>query len=175
MQKLLIILILTFSCSQKQTDNRITEFEKVLGERETKSLNLLVSDFEKNLRKIYPNLLIEKAYRQYLTDMISRSTADWNKFQFQSDKTNTEFNESGLWDEIYTKDSVYGLQVNRVGKYMRALYEIKDSDALIKKYWNARDVAGMMQNELVVNGILSSKPDFNDYFHKRIVILEFSF
>jgi len=32
-----------------------------------------------------------------------------------------------------------------------------------------------MQNELFVNGILSSNPDFNDYFHKRIVVMEFSF
>ena len=56
MQKfhLILILILTISCTQ--TNNRITEFEKVLGERQTNALNLLVSDFEKNLTKIYPNL-----------------------------------------------------------------------------------------------------------------------
>ncbi|WP_298311097.1 hypothetical protein [uncultured Aquimarina sp.] len=177
MQKflLILILILASSCSQKQADNRIPEFEKVLGERETKSLNLLVSDFEKNLSKIYPDLTTEKAYQQYLTDMISSSTTDWNKFKFQSDKTNTEFKESRLWNDIYTKDSVYGLQVNRVGKYMRALHKIKDSDSLIKKYWTEREAAGIMQNKLVVNGILRSNPDFNDYFHKRIVVIEFSF
>jgi len=69
MQKfyLILVLILTFSCAQKQSDNRIAEFEKVLGERQTKALNSLVTDFEKNLTKIYPNLAIEQGYKEYLT------------------------------------------------------------------------------------------------------------
>ena len=54
----ILILILTFSCSEKQTDKKIAEFEKVLGERQTEALNLLVSDFEKNLTRIYPDLSI---------------------------------------------------------------------------------------------------------------------
>ena len=117
----------------------------------------------------------EKGYQQYLTDLISDSTTDSEKFRFQSDKTNTEFHKSGLWNEIYTKDSVSELQINGTGKYMQALYTVKDSDSLIKKYWEKREAAGMIRNELVINGILSLSPDFNDYFHKRIVVLEFSF
>ena len=177
MQKfyLILVLILTFSCSQKQSDNRIAEFEKVLGERQTKALNLLVFDFEKNLSKIYLNLTIEQGYNEYLTDLISDSTTDWEKFKFQSGKTNAEFHKSGLWNEIYTKDSVSGLQVNGIGKYMQALYSVKDSDSLIKRYWKKREAAGMMQNELVIPGILSLNPDFDNYFHKRIVVVEFSF
>ena len=177
MQKfyLILVLILTFSCSQKQSDNRITEFEKVLGERQTKALDLLVSDFEKNLAKLYPDLPTEKGYRQYLSDLISDSTTDWEKFKFQSDKTNTEFHQSGLWIEIYNKDSINGLRPNNIGSYMRALYNIKDSDTLIKRYWDMRENAGMLSNELFVRGTLSLEPDFNDYFHKRIVVIEYSF
>ncbi len=177
MQKfyLILVLTLTFSCSQKQSDNRISEFEKVLGERQTKALNLLVSDFEKNLTKIYPNLTIEQGYKEYLTDLISDSTTDWEKFKFQSDITNVEFHKSGLWNEIYTKDSVSGLQANGIGKYMQALYSVKDSDFLIERYWEKREAAGMMQNELVIPGILSLNPDFDNYFHKIIVVAEFSF
>ncbi|WP_422104820.1 hypothetical protein [Winogradskyella sp.] len=172
---LIIILILTFSCSQKQRNADVVKFEEVLGERETKCLNLLVSDFEKNLNKIYPDLSVEKAYQQYLTDMISDATSDREKFKFQSRETNIEFHQSGLWKDIYTKDSVDGLQVNQAGKYMKALYEIKSSDALINNYWKARNAVGMMQNAIVVSGILSNDPNFRDYFHKRIVVLEFSF
>ncbi len=177
MQKFLLILVLIicFSCSQKQTDERIAEFEQVLGERQTKAVDLLVSDFENNLRKIYPDLSIEKGYRKYLAEIISDSTTDWEKFKFQSDNTNLEFEQSGLWDEVYTKDSVNGLRVYLVGKYMQALYAVKDSDSLIKTYYEKREAAGLMQNELFVNGILSSNPNFNDYFHKRIVVMEFSF
>jgi len=173
--KVLIILLLTFSCSQNHTDKRISEFEKILGNEQTKSVNSLVSDFEVNLNKIYPNLPIEKAYRKYLDEMISDSTTNWDKFKFQSDQTNSEFHKSGLWDEIYTKDSVYGLQINQAGKYMHALNAVQNSDSLINKYWDKRQVAGMMKKEFVVRGILSSNPDFNDYFHKRIVVLEFSY
>jgi hypothetical protein len=177
MQKyyLILVLILTFSCSQKQSDHRITEFEKVLGKRQTKALNILVSDFEKNLAKIYPDLSIEQGYRKYLNDLISDSTTDWGKFKFQSDKTNQEFHQSGLWSEIYSRGPKEGLVINNVGKYIQALYAVKDSDSLIKKYSEIREAAGMMPNELVVPGILSFNPDFNDYFHKRIVVVEFSF
>ncbi|GFZ87542.1 hypothetical protein GCM10011531_18770 [Aquaticitalea lipolytica] len=184
MQKfyLVLVLVLTFSCTQ--TDNRITEFEKVLGERQTNALNLLVSDFEINLTKIYPNLTTEKGYRQYLNDMISDTISYYENYSFMSRKTITEYIESGLWNEVYetnyyfdinSKDSIETISVNNIGKYMQALYVVKDSDNLINKYWEKREAAGMMQNELVVNGILSSNPDFNDYFHKRIVVLEFSF
>lgn len=181
---IIIILLLNFSCSEKKTDPRIAEFENVLGKEQIKSLNSLVSDFENNLEKIYPDLPIEKGYKKYLTDMISDSTTDWEKFKFQSDETNAEFHQSGLWNEIYeynyakeldSKDSIKILNINQIGKYMQALYAVKNSDSLIKKYWEKREAAGLMQNELVVNGILSSKPDFNDYFHKRIVVVEFSF
>jgi hypothetical protein len=170
----IVFLILTFSCSQKQNDSRITEFEKVLGERETKALNLLVFDFEKNLNKMYPNLSIEKGYEQYLTDLNSDSRTDLEKFKFQSNETNSEFHQSGLWDEIYIKVE-NGLRPNIIGKYMRALYEIKDSDSLTKKYWDMREAAGMLSNNIFIKGTLSLEPDFNDYFHKRIVVVEYSF
>ncbi|GAA4281920.1 hypothetical protein [Gaetbulibacter aestuarii] len=175
MQKayLIFILILTFSCSQK--DNRIKKFEKILGEKQTKALNSLVSDFEKNLDKLYPDLSTDQAYRKYLTDIISDSITNWEKFKFQSYKTNSEFHQSGLWNEIYVKDSIHGLQVNSIGKYLEALFNVRDSDSLVKKYWDIREAGGLLQNELFVNGVLSSNPDFNNYFHKRIVVLEFSF
>jgi len=175
MQKICLILfsILIFSCTQ--TNNQIIEFEKVLGERRTKALNLLVFDFEKNLNKIYPDLPIEKAYKQYLNDLISDSTTDFEKFKFQSDKINLEFHQSGLWDDVYSKDSQGSLQVNTTGKYIQALYAIEQPEPLIKTYREKRKAVGIMQNQLLINGILNSNPDFNDYFHKRIVVLEFSF
>ncbi len=169
---LILVLIFIFSCSQ--TDNRIAEFEKVLGERQTQALNLLVSDFEKNLAKTYPNLTIEKGYRQYLIDIKSDTITDWKKFEFQSKKTHSEYYKSGLHDEIYDKDTT-SLKENNFGKYMNALYSIKDSDSLIKKYWSKREALGIMHNSIFVDGFLYSNPDFNNYFHKRIAVIEFSF
>lgn len=169
----ILISIVTLSCSQNKEN--IVEFEKVLGAKETKALDLLVSDFEKNLKKIYPKLSTEKGYTQYLKDLISKPPTHPEKFNFKSDKTNLKFHKSGLWDDIYSKASDSGLTVNTTGKYIQALFSIKKPDPLIKVYREKRKAVGMMQNELFVNGILNSNPNFNNYFHKRIVVLEFSF
>ena len=67
------------------------------------------------------------------------------------------------------------IEFNSIGKYMHALYSIKDSDSLINKYYHIKEAVGMMQNELFVNGLLSFEPNFNNYFHKRIAVIEFSF
>ena len=175
MWKYILIFFFLFSCTLSKADKEIAKFETILGENETQALNLLVSDFEINLNYMYSELPIEKQYRNYLTDMISESTTDWEKFKFQKEATNTLFNQSGLRNEIYVKDSRRGLEVNGTGKYMQALYAVKDSDSLLKKYWDTRAAAGIISNEFFVNGILSMDPDFNNYFHKRIVVLEFSF
>jgi len=179
-----LIAILSLGCSQE--DSRINKFENVLGERQSIALSLLVSDFENNLNKLYPDLTIEQSYRQYLTDILSDSITDREKFRFQSDQTETEFHESGLWDEIYefqydynddfsdsTKTNV--IDSNPVGKYISALYSIKDSDSLIKTYWKYRYSGGLIQKEIVIPGILSLEPDFGDYFHKRIIVVEFTY
>ena len=169
------VLVLFFNCSNNGKETRIVKFEEVLGQRETEALNSLVSDFETNLKKLYPDLSIDEGYRQYLDDMASDTIASYEKHKFQSNETNSKFHESGLWDEIYIRDPKRGLQLNNIGKYMRALYEVRDTDPLIDVYWDKRESGGMMQNILFVKGILNSNPNFNDYFHKRIVVVEFSF
>jgi len=180
---LLLIFILIFNCQQK-SDDRINLFEETLGRRKTKALDLLVSDFEDNLKKIYPNLSIEEGYRKYMNDIISESNSNSKKFEFQSDITDSEFHKSGLWDEIYELsndndefevDSVKTINSKNTGKYMFALFKVKDSDSLLKTYWKYREAGGLIQHEIVVDGILSLKPNFNDYFHKRITVVEFSY
>ena len=58
---------------------------------------------------------------------------------------------------------------------MRAIYEIKEHDTLMMEYYKRREIGGLMQNEIFVNGILHFRPDFNNYFHKRIVVIEFTY
>ena len=171
--KLVIILFLTFSCSQKETDKRITEFESILGKRQTNALNLLVFDFDKNLNRIYPDLETSQAYLKFLTDIKNENITDWNKYKFQSKTTNLEFIKSGLRGEIY-RDDYPELETNHAGKYSIALDKLKDSDFLINGYYEVREAVGLINPILFATEILSSNPNFNDYFHKRIVVLEFS-
>lgn len=179
----LFFILLILSC-QKQTSQDILKFEEILGERKIEALNLLVSDFEDNLEKVYPDLSQQLAYEQYMKDLIDPKENNWEKFDFQTDETHKEFINSGLRDEIYTKskeydlereDSIIGLDVNQMGKYMQALFNVRESDSLVYGYWDKRRAGGLMQNELIANGILYYKPNFNNYLHKRIVVVEFSF
>lgn len=70
-------------------------------------------------------------------------------------------------------DSIY--RVNTIGKYMRALYTIKEKDSVVEKYFQVRDGWGVYANQRFANGVLYNKPNFKDYIHKRIVVLEFSY
>ncbi|MTE25391.1 hypothetical protein [Winogradskyella ouciana] len=179
----LFIVVFLFGC-KNQTNEYIQKFENILGERKTKALDLLVFDFENNLDKVYPNISLQKAYEQYLKDLIDPKETDWDKFRFLSDETRAEFENSGLKKEVYNlelefveekKDSLLTYYSNGVGKYMRAIYEIKEHDTLMMEYYKRREIGGLMQNEIFVNGILHFRPDFNNYFHKRIVVIEFTY
>ncbi|SHH45604.1 hypothetical protein SAMN05444148_2057 [Winogradskyella jejuensis] len=181
---LAFFLFVLFGCSSNQKQEEIIVFEYILGESNTKSLDLLVSDFELNLKKIYPKLSLTEAYKQYMKDIVNPKIKDWDKFYFKSEKTRNLFKESGFYDELYinnksfdllAKDSINTIEFNSIGKYMHALYSIKDSDSLINKYYNRKEAVGIMQNKLFVNGFLSFEPNFNNYFHKRIAVIEFSF
>lgn len=188
MKKILFFFgLLLIGCNQPKNQKEIDTFESVLGEKNVEVLNLLVYDFETNLKELYPELKIKDAYKQYLLDIIDEQTNDFQKFLFQTEKTQTRFHESGFWDEIYryeyysespfTKeiDSTKRIYVNKIGKYMIALDKIKDTDSLIYKYWKMREIGGLRSNEFFVKGTLSLNPDFDNYFHKRIVVIEYSF
>lgn len=75
--KTIIILVLFIGCSENK--NQSTEFDKVLGKENSETLNFLVSEFENDfLKKQYPYLDIENAYRKFLTE-ISEEKIDYTK------------------------------------------------------------------------------------------------
>ena len=62
-----IFLLLIISCADKKSEKQTSEFDKVLGIENVATLNFLVSDFENDfLKRQYPNLDTENAYRQFL-------------------------------------------------------------------------------------------------------------
>ena len=174
---LFIIGFLTFStiATAQSDQNDICRFEEILGETKTNALNLLVADFENYLKEEYRNMTVENAYQEFLKDMKDGSF-DWDSFYFQTEETKKEFVKSGLKRDLYKTDPDSGLTVNRLGNYMKALYQIKDnSDQLIKEYYEAREAVGLVQNELFASIVLANDPDFTNYFHKRFVVVEFSY
>lgn len=100
---LLIILLLTFSCSNEKD---IAEFERVLGKQNSETLTYLVNEFESDfLKRQYPNLGTKKAYKQFLTELSKGQTDYWKKIS----KNSREYlNKSNLRLEIYSvPDSIW--------------------------------------------------------------------
>lgn len=77
-----------------------------MGTENSQTLTNLVHEFENDfLKKQYPELNTEKAYRQYLTELENNSTGNWAK---PSEKSREVFNKSKLRYEIYRiPDSVW--------------------------------------------------------------------
>lgn len=180
---LLFTLFLLNACSSKEHE-QIQVFETTLGKNKAKALDKLVFDFEKNLAKNYPNKELKEAYKQYLIDIQHTTSRDTLIFDFQSKTTQSSLHKSGLWDELYQHDTLIDantnevfttIEVNTTGKYLIALYEVKHSDSLISKYYNIRETAELMHTDFFIDGFLSMDPDFDNYFHKRIAVIEFSY
>lgn len=106
--KTIIILLLFIGCSENK--NRTTELDKILGEENSHTLNLLVSEFENGfLKKQYPNLDIEKAYRKFLTET-SEGKIDYTKSI--TEKSKKIFNKSQLRLEIFCAADSTWIEVN---------------------------------------------------------------
>lgn len=193
--------VVLLSCIQKSIDPDVTIFQQELGEENIAMIDLLVEEFENHLDTHYPDLKTSEAYAQLLKDVSDQDrNNDSLLLAFQSKKSNESFRASPLYNELYVKepyhqkieglvelnqpppdknnpinepDSVY--RINTVGKYMRALYTIKEKDSLVKKYFRIRDVFGTLAHYRSAAGILYSNPDFDNYIHKRIVVLEYSY
>jgi len=185
----LFFVLMFLGCTSSKEREQIRVFESTLGNEYVEVLNQLVDDFEFNLKKQYPDLNKKEAYRQYLLDIRNSNLKDTVKFHVIPSTTNKLLHDSGFWNDIYSEyyskdllvkdstklDSTKHIGVNNIGKYMMALNKIKDSDSLIGQYYKKREAAGILPNKFFVDGFLSNKPDFDNYVHKRIVVIEFSF
>jgi hypothetical protein len=101
--KLFILLLLIVSCSNNE---RIAEFEKILGKEKSETLTSMVAEFENGfLKNKYPDLNSEQAYERLLTEMRDSKSQSWNKLP-KFDKS--RFDKSQLKHEIYSYvDSVW--------------------------------------------------------------------
>ena len=63
-------------------------------------------------------------------------------------------------------------KVHPDGSYIKAIKSISGESRFIKEYCNYRDTFGDTNPSIFVNRLLDMKPDFNDYFIKRTIIIE---
>ena len=100
---LTVLLLAVWSCSN---DKFVAEFESTLGNENSQFLTELVFDFENDfLKRQYPNLEIESAYKKLMLELRDGQIDDWKKI---STKSRNKFEKSLLKSEIYQyPDSVW--------------------------------------------------------------------
>ncbi|SNS24670.1 hypothetical protein [Dokdonia pacifica] len=189
--------VVLLSCTQKITDPNIILFQQELGEENIAMIDLLVEEFEDHLESHYPKLNTKEAYTQFLKDISDQDTSnDSLLITYQSKASRENYRKSALYKDIYIKEpyhqKIEGLvelnqpppdknnpinepdsiwRVNNIGKYMRALFAI-EGDSLVQTYFRSRESSGLMSTNRFAKGIQYYKPDFDNYIHKRIVVIE---
>lgn len=163
----LIIGLTSLTCSNK-IKNEIKTFEKSFGKTNSSKLNAAVDNFEKKLLMLYPDQDINDAYFYFLQEIKE------NKLQVELDSTIQEkLQKADFIKEFYLMDKNIKQGINYNGKFFIGLKSIEHKDTLIKNYLRILKSAGILSTNNFVDGILSGNPDFNNYFHKRIVISYF--
>ncbi|MDB9954717.1 hypothetical protein OAD49_04060 [Flavobacteriaceae bacterium] len=180
-----LFLLLIISCADKKSENQASEFDKVLGIENVATLDFLVSNFENDyLKRQYPNLDTENAYRQFLTELRDEKTENWKRV---SEKARDKFKLSDLRLEMYEfPDSVWILKNSTFDKiesdslnfldspipYIKSRYKYTNPDGTTE-YTYSRSFGENISEvdyDSIINREMNS-PDFN-YIGKYLQALE---
>ena len=207
-----VFLIFFFSGTHGQV-SRVNEFEKSLGETETRYLNELVNDFDLFLNKKYNDE--EFTFRKYLTEISESNHPDIWKIDNNKLEEIKKTNLFARYDLIYPDSVWYDNNVFRVsytdsdvgitnsiaikyksnkesdidsimnflqseprlkeiepGYFQIALETLETKDALIQKYLDAGKTAGTISLRLIAGRLLHDLNPDNEYFAKRIIIMQ---
>ena len=209
-QVLTFVFLITFLSFAHGQNDRINEFEKSLGEIETRYLNELVNDFDLFLNNKYKDE--EFKFKKYLTEISESNQPDiWkigkNKLEeiketnlfakydsiypdsvwYDNNVFNVSYSDSdlGITNSIALKNKESNIDstINSLKSKPRlkevepsyfqiALESIVTKDSLIQKYLDARKTAGTISIRLIAGGLLYDLKPENEYFAKRIIIMQ---
>ncbi|MBN2395038.1 MAG: hypothetical protein JXC36_01085, partial [Candidatus Atribacteria bacterium] len=185
----------------KELTKLINEFEKYLEEKyPNEAIDSAYTFFLRNINSGYVSyhaVGINKIWDKRLMEIKDRSSFK-NEIYLYTDSVwlengeikystcyygaDTVRNESGEFIipngdnedsvRIYMDDIKKMKEFNLNGKYYTGLDLIKGQDSVIIGYLDAKFAAGCISSKLFSQGFLYSKPDFKNYFHKRIFIVE---
>ncbi|GAA4817102.1 hypothetical protein GCM10023330_27180 [Litoribaculum gwangyangense] len=178
--------MLIISCADKKSEKQTSEFDKVLGIENVVTLNFLVSDFENDfLKRQYPNLDTENAYRQFLTELRDEKTENWKRI---SEKARNKFKSSDLRLEMYEfPDSVWIIENSSMDKiesdsleyikhpvpYIKSRYKYTNPDGTTEYTFargNSFELTPNSNFDSIINREMNS-PNFN-YIGKYLRALE---
>lgn len=89
----------------------------------------------------------------------------------QIGKTGYPFRKISNIDSL--KQAILKWQVwNYRGKYFKALGKVKNTNSFIREYYEVKATVGEISSTLFCGMIIKHKPNFNNYFVKRIIAVE---
>lgn len=101
------------------------------------------------------------------------------KYFNQDDEHEYSTSESSIDHYNISDDSIVSIekkivQPNNLGKYMIALYTIKDSSLFLKEFYDRKEY-GFIRLKILSDVMLSSDLDFKDPIIRRLIILELAY
>ncbi len=159
--KTFIFFALIISCAEKKNAELASKFDEILGKENVATLDHLVSDFENDfLKRQYPNLDTENAYRQFLTDLRDDKTENWKRI---SQKSIDKFKSSDLRLEMYEfPDSVWIIENRALDKIESdSLQYIKQPLPYYKKRFKYFNPDGTIEYSYIRGNSIELTPNSN--------------
>ena len=167
----MVLLLMLTSCLTR--DERISEFQDKLGLEKAQVLNEMVDHFERSLQVRYSKLELKDAYLQLLEDL-EHQASDNTEMLFQWPKALLfKYENSGLQDDFYQQKS-NSKTLNEEGVFFKAMRSQSYYDELIAEYFWVLEQTGKITPSQFASGMLRFDFDPNNFFHKRILVFQFS-
>lgn len=167
----MVLLLMLTSCLTR--DERISEFQEKLGLEKAQVLNDMVDHFENRLQVLYPKLELKDAYLQLLEDL-EHQALDNTEMQFQwPEALLLKDINSGLQDDFYMQ-KFNSKTLNQEGVFFKAMRSQSYYDELIAEYFWVLEQTGRITPSQFASGMLRFDFDPNNFFHKRILVFQFS-
>lgn len=148
--KRILIFTLSFFLLSCSSTRKLEQFNNILGQENSQAYKLIIQDFETNkLKKLYPNLNTDKAYRNLLKDILDRNIEISNLHtekgkKLYQNKLENELNCSA--DSVWIDRDIPSIKIRRkcldgeTKKYNYRISEIltymknKNEDSLISEF-----------------------------------------
>ena len=92
-------------------------------------------------------------------------------YEYRTSESSVNHMKNMSEDEIIKK-AENRVSINYFGSYNKAINAVFNEPSFINEYFEIRDNSGNSNPSIFINRLLNSNSDFNDYFIKRITVIE---
>lgn len=152
--------------------------ENIHGDNQQKIFNDdRISEIKESLIKIgLEKEIILKPFKTKQEDLILFYTYLYEKDDGEIDTINIEhefLKFPGINMDSLIQQEKDEIKFNENGDYINAIEEIESSDSILTDYLSIKNLCGFIQDNIFSNAMLYYTVDIDDYFIKRIILIEY--